>query len=389
MIVCLSPNGCAESRGDGPALVLMVATLRGLRRFDRKSADQPWTETGRYFENKHISCLLHEPNSGLLFAGCHGYGEEGGLYVSADEGKTWTPRMQGLNSPHIYTLAAQDRGGKTVLFTGTEPPAIYRSDDLGETWTDLPSLREVPGTEKWIFPPPPHIAHVKNIAFHPAHPDTLYVSVEQGAVLKTEDAGKTWRELDAYATEDDSFYHDVHRVVIAAKNPNRVHLATGDGLYFSADGGENWDHQQGRTDRVGYPDALFLDPTDDNTVYMGGAGDAPETWRTQGGALAGFIVSHDGGKTWAELMNGLNQPIRGNIEAMAMHSWSDGGLAFYAGTAVGDVFTSDDGGKSWRVLADGLPPVSKARHYRHFLSAEEKARIEGEARKEGQPAGAA
>src|SRR5207237_925440 len=133
----------------------------------------------------------------------------------------------------------------------------------------LAGLRAVPGTEKWIFPPPPHIAHVKNVAFHPHRPGTIYALVEQGAVLKSADDGATWRELDAYASEHDSFYRDVHRLVIAASDPDRMHLATGDGLYASEDGGESWTHQQRRTDRVGYPDALFLDPNDDDVVYLG------------------------------------------------------------------------------------------------------------------------
>ena len=72
MIACLSPNGGVESRGDGPALTLMVATLRGVVRFDRKSLADPWRETARSLEGHHISCLLYEPQSRLLFAGCHG-----------------------------------------------------------------------------------------------------------------------------------------------------------------------------------------------------------------------------------------------------------------------------------------------------------------------------
>ena len=97
-------------------------------------------------------------------------------------------------------------------------------------------------------------------------------------------------------------------------------------------------------------------------------------------------MSRDGGRSWTERMTGLPQPIQGNIEAMAMHRWPDG-LAFYAGTAVGDVFATEDGGASWAQIATNLAPISKARHYRHFLSAEEKKRIEEEARAERQAAG--
>jgi photosystem II stability/assembly factor-like uncharacterized protein len=378
MITCLSPNGGVETRSDQPMTRLFVATIRGIYALERQAAGSPWNTRLVGLADRHISSLTYEPRSGLLFAGAHG---GGGLWKSADGGATWKECKQGLDRPHIYTVVAQYRGNKTVLFVGTEPPALYRSDDLGETWREFPSLRSVPDTDKWIFPPPPHIAHVKNVAFHPSEPSTLYVCVEQGALLKSTDDAATWRELSSYASDKDSFYHDVHRVSIAASNPRRVHLATGDGLYCSEDAGETWTHQQKRSDRVGYPDAMFLQPGDDNTVYLGGAGDAPETWRTAGGAHAGFIVSHDAGRTWTELMEGLPQPVHGNIEAMGMHHWPDG-TAFCAGTAVGDVFVSEDQGRRWRAIATGLPPISKARHYRHFLSAEEKLRIENEARAE-------
>ena len=388
MITCLSPNGLVSSTGEGPTDTLLVGTLRGLYALTRSAPGEAWTLEHRSLADRHISSLLLEPRSGLLFAGFHGYEAAGGLWASADQGRTWEPRMGGLDRVHVYTVAAEQRGDQTILYAGVEPPALYRSHDLGRSWEDLASLREVPGTEKWIFPPPPHIAHVKNVAVHPARPGTIWALVEQGAVLKSTDDGKTWRELDAYASDQDSFYRDVHRLAIAASDPRRMHLATGDGLYFSTDGGESWEHQQRRSDRVGYPDALFLDPHDDQTVYLGGAGDAPETWRTQGGAFPGFVVSHDRGKTWSELMNGLPGAINGNIEAMAMHSWP-GGLAFYAGTAVGDVFGSEDRGKTWSLIATGLAPISKARHYRHFLSAEDKKKIEDEARAERRAEGLA
>jgi hypothetical protein len=388
MIVCLSPNGRATSRGEGPATTVMIGTLRGVYSMTRARRDEPWVTQEIGLADRHISSLLYEPVSKLLFAGIHGRAEAGGLFASADLGRTWEPRMSGLDRTHVYTLAAEQRGERTILYAGVEPAALYRSTDLGKSWHDLSTLRDVPGTDKWIFPPPPHIAHVKGVTFDPLTPGTLYALVEQGAVLKSIDDGASWNEIHSYSSAQDSFYRDVHRLVIASKNPKRLHLATGDGLYFSADGGDTWEHQQKRSDRVGYPDALFLDPTNDETVYMGGAGDAPETWRKEGGAFPGFIVSRDSGRTWSELMRGIPQPVHGNIEAMAMHSWP-GGLEFFAGTAVGDVFATEDGGNSWALVAPGLPPISKARHYRHFLSAEEKARIENEAKAERRAEGLA
>ncbi len=381
MIVCLSPNGRTETTGSTPADTLFVGTLRGVHIFRRENAAAPWRADGACLAGLHISSLLYETGSGTLFAGCHGYREEGGLFASLDEGKTWEPRMEGLGSEHIYTLAAGPAGGKTVLYAGTEPPGLYHSFDLGRSWEELPNVKKVPGTDKWTFPPPPHIAHVKVVVLDPNLPDRVYALVEQGGLLRSDDSGSTWRELDAYSSDNDSFYRDVHRVAAARSDSSKLYLATGDGLYASDDDGDSWSHIQRRTDRVGYPDTLFIDPEDDDTLYMGGAGDAPETWRTEGGAFPGFIVSHDRGRTWTELMDGLPNPVPGNIEAMSMHHWPTG-VAFYAGTAVGDVFGSEDRGRTWSKIAGGLPPISKARHYRHFLSAEEKASIEDQARAE-------
>lgn len=391
MITCLSPNGRVQNSGTGPATTLHIGTLRGLYTFTRKSIDDDWQQTAVTLEDKHVSCLLYEENTQRLFAGFHGYEEHGGIVVSTDGGRTWEPRIGGLESVHVYTLAAEKRGDDIILYAGTEPPAFYRSKDLGKHWEEIPGVKKVPGTDKWTFPPPPHIAHVKWSLPHPNKPGTIYVLVEQGALLVSEDDCQSWRELDAYESPNDSFYRDVHRVAIANNSPGHLYLAAGDGLYFSTDAGESWVHQQKRTDRVGYPDALYIDPDDDNTVYLGGAGDAPETWRKEGGAFPGFIVSHDGGITWTETMQGLPQPIHGNIEAMDMYYWPIGdnkhAVSFYAGTAVGDVFTSDDRGHTWKLLATGLPPISKARHYRHFLTEDQKLSIETEAMKERKTAG--
>lgn len=378
-IGCLSPNGSVETTSVGPLETLFVGTLRGMYVFTRSG--DGWNVEGPRMAERHFSSLLYEPNSKLLFGGCHGYGEAGGLYASADQGRTWEKRTNGLTNDHVYTIARAEQGGRVTLYAGTEPPALFRSDDLGQSWTELPALRGVPGTDKWTFPPPPHIAHVKCMTVDPKAPDTLYVLVEQGALLKTTDGGKSWKELDAYSKDSDTFYRDVHRVVVSPADRNHIHLASGDGLYYSADGGQTWTHQQTRKDRIGYPDALFLDPNDDSTLYMGGAGDAPETWRRDGTANPGFIVSRDRGKTWKESMSGFAQPVHGNLEAFAMHSWP-GGLAFYAGSAVGDVYSSEDGGKTWKTIATGLPPISKARHYRHFLSEDDKKRIENEGKAE-------
>lgn len=373
MLTCLSPNGGQVTESDGPISRVMAATIRGLVTLERVGRTGAWRETGRALEHLHIAALLHEKRSGRLFAGAHG---NGGLWVSDDGGRCWTQLSAGLTSGHIYTIAAQYRGDQTVIFVGTEPAMLFRSDDLGETFRDLPALRDVEDTDKWRFPPPPHIAHVKHVAFHPSRPETLYVCVEQGALLKSVDDGESWVELHGYeqADMDIKFRHDAHRVQIRPSNRDQVYFAAGEGLYCSPNGGADWQQLQSRFDRIGYPDALFIDPRDDAVIYLGGAGNAPEDWRESRNSNAGVIRSRDEGRSWTELNTGLPRPVIGNIEAMAMHH-AGTYLALLAGTATGEIHLSEDAGDTWGLLAAGLPPISKAGHYRWFLSEAERGKV--------------
>jgi len=319
-----------------------------------------------------LSALLWEPRAQLLFAGAHG---DGGLWVSRDRGRSWLECGRSLPSRHVYSLALQYRGDDTVLFAGLEPSALCRSDDLGATWHELSGLTDVPGTASWTFPPPPHIAHVKNISFHPAEPETLYVCIEQGALLKSTDDGITWFEEAGYESSEDKFHHDNHRVLIKASDSRRIFMCGGEGLYRSADAGRTWTHLTDRSHRIGYPDAMFIDPRDDNVLYMAGPRFAPRLWGETGVADPTVMRSCDGGESWEEIRDGFPERIVGNIEAMGMHAAGDQ-VMLVAGTATGEVFACDEPGGRWALVAKDLPPISKGGHYRWFLTPEQRTRVE-------------
>jgi photosystem II stability/assembly factor-like uncharacterized protein len=288
---------------------------------------------------------------------------------------------KGLDRPHVYSLAARKVGKKVTLFLGTSPAALYRSDDLGESWTEVTSLLDVPDTDQWTFPPPPHIPHVKCIVFHPTEPETIFVLVEQGALLKSTDDGKSWTEITSYALPEDEAYRDLHRMVIDPNNPDRFYLATGVGAYRSDDAGATWERLTRRGERMGYPDFLFLDPSGDGTVYMAGSHLNPAAWFADGVADSSVMKSADGGATWTELNHGLPTPVAGAFEAMSLHHW-DGGMMLTLGTATGQVYVSEDRGESWERIADGIPPVSKDDHHFPFMPKEERERALTEYRKQ-------
>ena len=368
MLACLSPNGRAEYPSDSPLTRLLVGTIKGVYALESEGSSSDWRVAESSLEGRQISSLVLEPRSGVVFAGIAGHG----LYASTDQGRTWEPRASSLRIDHVFAMAIDERGSQPVLYAGTLPPALFRSRDFGASWEELSTLNEIPDADKWNFRAPPGAPHVKNIAFHPTEPETFFVCIEQGGLMKTSDSGQTWTEL--FAWQDDTFYRDAHRLAIQRSDPDVMYLASGDGLCKTTDGGASWERLTTGTYKVGYPDALFIDPEDDQVVYIGGAGGHPGTWDSQT-ARASFARGSDGGHRWEELREGLPNPVRGNIEAISMVH-AGGNVAFYGGTAVGEVFASEDRGQHWRQIAQ-LPPISKAGHYRRFLSSpEERAEAE-------------
>jgi photosystem II stability/assembly factor-like uncharacterized protein len=356
MTVSLSPNGSRPYQGQAPVDHVLVATIDGVARLERKGTS--WEVGDRQLQGNHISSILFEPVRQGLFAGVHGEG----LYYSADGGRSWEPRMNGLTVKHVFSLASTQRNGSVVLYAGTEPAHLFESTDYGETWTELPALRQVPELDKWTFPAEPHTGHVKAFAFDPRDENTFFVAVEQGALLKTTDAGRSFRELAGYAKPEDRAYKDVHRILLRPGNPNDMYMTNGNGSYSSHDAGESWDQVTDRTYRIGYPDQLLASPVDNTVFFMAGSAGSPGSWRQSHHANSTIVRSKDAGRTWEPAANGLPDDMRANVEAMNLATYP-GGFSLFAATTDGEVFISDDAAQSWQRIASGLPPISKVGHY--------------------------
>jgi photosystem II stability/assembly factor-like uncharacterized protein len=361
MIACLSPNGQNLRNGDAPPTRLLVATIRGINLLERERPGAPWTDRGRTLDGHHCSSIMIEPRRGGVFAGMH----SGGLYYSADGGETWELRMNGITIDHVFSLGFTHHGDATVLYAGTEPASMFRSDDYGLSWTEQPGVKETEGRDKWSFPAPPHLAHVKSMTMDPRDPNVIYAGVEQGDLLKTTDGGATWRVLDDFSKETDWTYRDIHQLVVHPANSAEVYMTTGMGLYRSYDAGTTWELILDNSFCIGYPDHLIVSPLDGNTMFMSGAGKNPGTWRTSHRSEATVVRSRDRMRTSTEMKNGLPAEQRANIEAMSLAAYP-GGFTLFTGTTDGDVFASDDEAEHWTRVASGLAPISKQQHYRNL-----------------------
>jgi photosystem II stability/assembly factor-like uncharacterized protein len=363
MAICISHGGTTTYRSNSPAAELFVGTVDGVAVL-RRDNQARWTVQANVLKGLHIHALLIEPESGFIFAGAH----KGGIHVSKDGGVSWHKKQQGITAEDVYSIASTTIDGKTKVFAGTEPAHLFVSDDFGESWHEVESLRSVPSVSKWTFPAPPHIGHVKNIAFNPENSREIYVCVEQGGLLKSDDAGASWKELHGFDEQlpfplpEGAFADDIHRVLIPQGQPNCAVISSGIGVCRTDDGGKTWQHLTTPQMRIGYPDALLIHPLHPALLFTAGARENPRAWRTTHDADSSIARSRDGGSHWETLDAGLPGHLRGNIEAMAMEVY-DRSLSLFAANTDGEILFSGDEGGSWSKIVTGLPAVSKGEHY--------------------------
>jgi photosystem II stability/assembly factor-like uncharacterized protein len=355
MLACLCPNGLNRYDGSDPLTCVLVATASGISVLERDAAEKPWRLGENLLPGVHATTLALLPNGTGLFAGTHG----DGIFFSADGGRHWQPRNDGVTSKDVYSLSAVEQDGGITLYAGTQPASLFRSRDVGRTWTELPSLRQMPSAKLWTFPAPPHLAHTKMMVFDPRDPNTFYVAIEQGALLYTRDGGASWRDLDSFSRPDDKFRCDVHQVLLLPSSPQTVFMSTGVGLYKSLDAGETWQRLTGADFRLAYPDHLALSP-DERSLFMAGAKHEPGEWRRTHIAETGVVRSRDGGQSWTEC-SGLAIAPGANIEAMTIAA-HPGSYTLLVGDTEGIVYASDDGGDHWTFVGDVLASVTKGDH---------------------------
>jgi len=120
-----------------------------------------------------------------------------GLFRSRDSGRNWEPVGPGIDHPMITAVDVGHAGqadGFGIVYAGTEPSAVFRSDNGGDSWVDLAGLRALPSADTWSFPPRPHTHHVRWIEADVSVADRVFVAIEAGALVRTFDGGRTWRD---------------------------------------------------------------------------------------------------------------------------------------------------------------------------------------------------
>ncbi|MGE4100133.1 MAG: WD40/YVTN/BNR-like repeat-containing protein [Hyphomonadaceae bacterium] len=354
-VACLSTNGANHFSFTAPVEQLFVATTNGVVVIERTTSGA-WRRIRDGLSGSHVSGMAVQQRAGKILAACM----PGTLMGSSDGGVTWDALIPDLPEVGAYSVRCFEGADKTRIYVGTQPVGLYRSDDGGVSWVDLASVRSAPMHDKWRFPAPGHLPHLKTLTVDPRNSDVIYAGVEQGALLKSIDGGRTWVDLDQFVDYDNFVYKDIHQVVLRPTKPNEVFITTGLGLYHSQDEGATWRQLTDDKFRIGYPDQLLFAPDNDQHLFVSGGFAIPYHWVEAKSAKGTIMLSKDGGKNWRAPAKGFPEG-RSNVEAMTICGHADG-YDIFAGTTDGEVYMSADRGESWALIVEGLAPVSKPTH---------------------------
>lgn len=264
-----------------------------------------------------------------------------GLFRSHDGGQTWEPIGLSVEQDTIMAVAvshAERAEGFGTIYVGTEPSAVFRSESGGDGWVELAGLRALPSSDTWSFPPRPHTHHVRWIEADMNAADRVFVAIEAGALVRTFDGGRTWRDRVRGGP------YDTHTATTHLLAPGRIYVAAGDGYFESADAGNSWSSpEDGLKHR--YLVGVAVNPADPETVIVSASGGPGYAYSPR--SANAYIYRRSGLKPWEQAMSGLPEAKGTTISRFATHGGEPG--VIYVANNRG-LFKSDDAGRSWQVL---------------------------------------
>ncbi|HEY9412595.1 MAG TPA: hypothetical protein VIP77_23675 [Jiangellaceae bacterium] len=348
-------------------VLVAVGTSKGLwllRSGDRRT----WSVEGPVALMRSVAACAIDTRGGavriLIGAASSHWGP--GLSWSDDLGESWTESAEGVHfGPDagasveaVWQLRPDTEARPGVVWAGSQPSALWRSDDRGETFSLVDGLWDHPHRPHWEAGFGGQAIHT--ILPHPSDDGRVLVAMSAGGVYVTADGGTTWApsnrgiSADFLPGEEPEYGQCVHKVARDPAAPERLFAQNHGGVYRSDDGGSTWSSiAEGLPADFGF--TVVTHPRDEATAWVvplvaDGERIPPEAalrvWRTS-----------DAGETWSASGTGLPDGFYGVVlrDAMAVDDADPAGL--YLGTRDGSVYASADEGVSWTEVVRHLPDV--------------------------------
>ena len=246
-----------------------------------------------------------------------------------------------------------------TCFAGVEDAALFRTTDGGKSWSELPALRGVKGS---LWQPGAGGMGLHTILINPGNPGRMFVAISAAGVFRTDDGGESWRPANrglnsAYELPDpdSDVGHCVHRIAMHPSWPDVLFMQKHWDVNRSDDAGESWREVSGNlpTD-FGFP--IEVHAHEPETIYVIPIKSDSEHYPPDGKLRV--YRSRTGGLQWEALTKGLPQRdcyVNVLREAMSVDSLDPCGI--YFGTTGGQVYASSNDGDEWSPIVRDLPPV--------------------------------
>lgn len=355
---------------------LLVGTRKGLFMVVRQNGRWKFDEPS--FLGDPVTAVLAQDGGNTLYAALN-LGHFGvKMRRSKDGGKTWDEQAapaypaQPENAPgapwklvQVWTLEGGGRDRPDVLWAGTIPGGLFRSNDRGETWTLVRSLWDHPSRVEWMgggYDAP----GIHSVCVDPRDSRSVCVAISTAGVWQTRDAGETWNlrasgmraEYMPPERQGDPLVQDVHRMVLSRSNPDLMWVQHHNGVFRSTDGAQSWKEiETTALSKFGF--AVAVDPNDGDTAWFVPA--VKDEKRVPVDAKLAVTRTRDGGRTFEVLREGLPaEPAYDLVYRHALDVDARGErLAF--GSTTGGLWLSEDRGDSWQCVSAHLPPIAAVR----------------------------
>src|SRR5881296_1153858 len=246
-----------------------------------------------------------------------------------------------------------------TVYAGVEDAAIFKTTDGGKTWQELPGLRSAKGN---LWQPGAGGMAVHTIILDPKKPNRIYVAISAAGAFRTDDGGQTWKPINRglksqyeLPDPDAEVGHCVHRLAMHPSRPGVLFMQKHWDVMRTDDAGESWHEVSGNLP-TDFGFAIDVHAHEPDTIYVVPIKSDSEHFVHEGKLRV--YRSRTGGNEWESLTKGLPQKdcyVNVLRDAMSVDTLDPCGI--YFGTSGGQVYASPNAGDTWEPIVRDLPAV--------------------------------
>jgi photosystem II stability/assembly factor-like uncharacterized protein len=356
---------------------VLVGTRKGAFVLTADGTRRRWNISGPHFggwEIYHLKASPADPNRIYASQTSGWFGQQ--MPRSNDGGKTWEPvgnqfvydGVPGKHkwydgTPHPWEFKRvwhlePSLTDPDIVYAGVEDAALFRTTDGGRTWQELPGLRCHESGPCWQ--PGAGGLGLHTILLDPSNPERIYIAISAAGAFRSDDAGRTWQPINRglkspYLPDPNAEVgFCVHRIALHPSRPDVLFMQLHGGVLRTDNAGALWRDISGNLPSdFGFPiDVHAHEPETIYVVPIQGDVRYPPEGKLR------VYRSRTGGNEWEPLTRGLPQEhcyVNVLRDAMAIDALDPCGI--YFGTTGGQVYASADSGDSWTPISRDLPSV--------------------------------